>query len=74
MLGCEPVMRRLDGNPFITDGGNYILDCRFTSIDSPFFMESRINTIPGVVENGLFLNVATKVVVASEDGLKIMEK
>lgn len=73
-LGCEPVMRTVDGKPFITDGGNYIFDCRFTSIDSPFFMESRINTIPGVVENGLFLNVATKVIVASEEGLKIMEK
>ncbi|MGE4275265.1 MAG: ribose-5-phosphate isomerase RpiA [Candidatus Methanomethylophilaceae archaeon] len=73
-LGCEPVLRMRDGSPFVTDGGNHIYDCRFESIDSPFFLESRINTIPGVVENGLFLNIATKVVVATSDGIKINEK
>ena len=73
-LGCEPVLRMKDGKPFITDGGNLIFDCRFTAIESPFFLESRLNTIPGVVENGLFLNMATKVIVASPDGIKIKER
>lgn len=73
-LGCEPTLRMKDGRPFITDGGNLIFDCRFPGIESPFFLESRLNTIPGVVENGLFLNMATKVIVASPDGIKIMER
>lgn len=66
--GCEPVMRMKDGKPFITDGNNYIYDCRFAEIPSPFFLESRIDVIPGVVENGLFLNMAAVVLVAHADG------
>ena len=65
---CTAVLRTKGDVPFVTDGGNYIYDCNFGSIDNPFFLESRINVIPGVVENGLFLNMATAVVVASADG------
>ena len=57
--GCTPELRMRDGKPFVTDGGNYIYDCRFPKgIANPFFLESRIDVIPGVVENGLFLNTA----------------
>ncbi len=67
--GCEPVLRMKDGVPFVTDGGNYIYDCRFPQgIDNPFFLESRIDVIPGVVENGLFLNTAFDVMMCDEDG------
>ncbi len=67
--GCEPVLRMRDGTPFVTDGGNYIYDCRFPDgIDNPFFLESRIDVIPGVVENGLFLNTAFDVLICEEDG------
>ncbi|MDR2866506.1 MAG: ribose-5-phosphate isomerase RpiA [Methanomassiliicoccaceae archaeon] len=66
--GCTAVLRIKDGRTFVTDGGNYIYDCRFERIDNPFFIESRINVIPGVVDNGLFLNVATAVVISSADG------
>ena len=37
--GCKAELRMKDGEPFITDGGNYIYDCRFNGIDSPFFLE-----------------------------------
>jgi len=66
--GCTAVLRRKDDKPFITDSGNYIYDCTFKCIDNPFFLESRINVIPGVVDNGLFLNTATAVVIAAADG------
>ena len=66
--GCEAVLRTMDGRPFITDGGNYIYDCKFGRIENPFFLETRINVIPGVVDNGLFLNAATSVVISSADG------
>jgi len=66
--GCTAVLRMKDGKPFISDSGNYIYDCRFEKIDNPFFLETRINVIPGVVDNGLFLNTATTVLISSADG------
>ncbi len=67
--GCKPELRMRDGEPFVTDGGNYIYDCRFPEgISNPFFLESRIDVIPGVVENGLFLNTAFDVLVSRQDG------
>lgn len=66
--GCEPVLRMKDGEPFVTDGGNYIYDCKFNAIQSPFFIQSAVDTIPGVVECGLFLNTAEAVYVSREDG------
>ncbi len=59
----------MDGDrPFVTDNGNYIYDCRFESIKNPFFLESRINVIPGTVDNGLFLNTASTVLISHPDG------
>ena len=67
--GCEPVLRMKDGKPFVTDGGNYIYDCRFPDgIEKGFFLQSAIDSIPGVVECGLFLNIASAVFVAHPDG------
>ena len=68
MQGCKAELRMRDGEPFITDTGNYIYDCRFTAIEKPFFLESRLDVIPGVVENGLFLNTAFDVLIARPDG------
>ncbi len=74
-LGCEPALRSRDGSPFITDGGNLILDCRFPEgIEHPYHLESRVNNIPGTVENGLFLGMASKVVVARPEGIELIEK
>lgn len=66
--GCKAELRMRNGEPFVTDGGNYIYDCRFQGIDNPFFLESRIDVIPGVVENGLFLNTAFDVLISNENG------
>ncbi|MBU4256397.1 MAG: ribose-5-phosphate isomerase RpiA [Thermoplasmatales archaeon] len=71
---CKPELRKKDGKIFITDNGNYILDCKFKSIMNPKEMEEKINNIPGVVENGLFIGLADVVVVASEKGVRIIEK
>jgi ribose 5-phosphate isomerase A len=73
-LGCEPVIRVADGRPFVTDNGNLIADCRFDTIDDPESMESRLNLVPGVVDNGLFIGLADKVIVGSEDGVRIIER
>ena len=73
--GCDPVLRMKDGKPFVTDGGNLIYDCRFgNGIDNPFFLESRIDVIPGVVENGLFLNTAYDVLICDPEGRVMSRK
>jgi ribose 5-phosphate isomerase A len=71
-LDCRPELRRTGGQSFLTDGGNFILDCRFGSIENPVETERRINSIVGVVENGLFVGRSSAVIVASEDGVEIL--
>ncbi|MBO4569090.1 MAG: ribose-5-phosphate isomerase RpiA [Candidatus Methanomethylophilaceae archaeon] len=66
--GCVAVLRMAGGVPFVTDSGNYIYDCRFEGIDRPYFLEMAIDSIPGVVENGLFLNTAYEVLVCDGKG------
>ncbi|HEX2842775.1 ribose-5-phosphate isomerase RpiA [Hyphomicrobium sp.] len=62
-----------DGNPFITDGGNYIFDCAFGAIDDPESLDEALKFIPGVVENGLFLGIADIAVIGGPDGLAVIE-
>jgi ribose 5-phosphate isomerase A len=71
-LGAEPVLRRADDRPFITDGGNYIVDCRFDGIADPRRLEKQIAMIVGVVESGLFVGRASAVVVASTGGVEVL--
>lgn len=73
-LGCRPTLRMRLGEMFTTDNGNYIADCRFERIDDPMAMELAINNIPGVVDNGLFVDLAHKVIVASKDGVRTIER
>jgi ribose 5-phosphate isomerase A len=71
---CEPKLRMKDGQPFVTDNGNYIADCRFKRIDDPRTLEAEINLVPGVVDNGLFVGLADRVIVSSKDGISRLEK
>src|SRR5437763_1524172 len=72
-LDCRPELRRTGaGQSFLADGGHFILDCRFGSIENPVETERRINSIVGVVENGLFVGRSSAVIVASEDGVEIL--
>ncbi|MBS4219925.1 ribose-5-phosphate isomerase RpiA [Bacillus sp. FJAT-49711] len=67
-LGCEPTLRLKDNLPFITDNGNYILDCDFGNIHDAKNLNHALNMIPGVVENGLFVNLADTMVIGKRDG------
>jgi len=69
-FGCEPVLRMQGTQPYVTDEGNYILDCRFKRIDDPKQLECELNLIPGVVENGIFIGLASLVLVASASGVR----
>jgi ribose 5-phosphate isomerase A len=72
-LGGNPVLRHAtEDHPFMTDGGNYTLDCRFASIPDPKGLEQQIGMIVGVVESGLFIGRASAVIVATTDGVEIM--
>ncbi|KZM47831.1 ribose-5-phosphate isomerase RpiA [Labrenzia sp. OB1] len=56
--------------PFKTDGGHFILDARLQEIKQAELLADRLVAIPGVVEHGLFINLATKAYVAGADGVK----
>ncbi|MEM9632876.1 MAG: ribose-5-phosphate isomerase RpiA [Pseudomonadota bacterium] len=56
--------------PFVTDGGHYILDAHLEAIADVKTLGSRLVAIPGVVEHGLFIEIATKAYVAGTDGVK----
>ncbi len=70
-LGLNPKQRQAkSGNgPYLTDEGNYILDCACGVIDDPEVLAAEIRGIAGVVEHGLFLGMATLALVAGEDGV-----
>ena len=70
-LGCIPSLRKEKDVPFVTDNGNYILDCRFNTINEPEVLNTQLNMIPGVVENGLFVRMADTVVVGGKNGVDI---
>jgi ribose 5-phosphate isomerase A len=69
-LEARPELRRRDGKPFVTDNGNYIVDCHFAVITDPAALEARLAAIVGVVESGLFLGLASKVIVGTRHGVE----
>ncbi len=70
------VARRMgpDGEPFITDGGHYILDCAFGGIEDPEALQRRLDGMVGVVEHGLFLGLASRVIVGGSQGIRVLER
>ena len=74
-FGCQGdvTMRMKDGGPFVTDGQHYIFDCAFGVIADPAGLAVELNRIPGVVENGLFIGLATLAIVGAETGVQRIE-
>ena len=74
-LKATPVLRSgSDGKPFVTDGGNYILDCGFGRIESASVLQRELDGVVGVVEHGLFIGLASLVLVGTTEGVKRLEK
>jgi ribose 5-phosphate isomerase A len=72
-LGCVPERRYTPAEqPYVTDGGNYILDCRFGPLADPGEVESNIARTVGTVESGLFVGRSSMVVVASTTGVEVL--
>ncbi|HXP31168.1 MAG TPA: ribose-5-phosphate isomerase RpiA [Stellaceae bacterium] len=72
-LDAAPILRLARGAPFISDGGNYIVDCTFPEIADPAALEARLKAITGVVESGLFVGLADQAVIGGPDGVEILE-
>ncbi len=72
--GCKgPVtVRGSEDNPFVTDNGNYILDCAFGEIGDPERVATQLSLLPGVVEHGLFIGLTHAAVIASANGVEII--
>jgi len=75
-LGAEPALRVLpDGEPYVTDNGNYVVDCRFArGIADPASLARALARRTGVVEDGLFLRIARLVVVAGRRGVRLLRR
>jgi len=76
-IGGECVLRHGSGKlgPVISDNGNFIADCSFGVIEDPKELEIKLNSIPGVVENGILCgDMIDRVIVGFKDGAKILER
>lgn len=66
-------LRRLNGEYFVTDNGNYIADCRFDEIPEPETLSDVLEMLPGVVEHGLFIGIADQAIIAGPEGVDVLE-
>ncbi|BAZ68571.1 MAG: ribose-5-phosphate isomerase RpiA [Pelatocladus maniniholoensis HA4357-MV3] len=76
-LGGKPELRMgvKKAGPVITDQGNMVIDVKFDSIDDPVNLEKTLNNIPGVLENGIFVNCTDLVLIGEvKDGLPVVRK
>jgi len=68
-------LRKSDGNtPFITDSGNHIYDCHFDALRQARQLATALNAIPGVVEHGLFIDIASVVLIGNSQGAHKLQR
>lgn len=74
-LGARASIRKTsDGTQFVTDSGNMILDCDFGPIADPAELAAKLEARAGIVEHGLFLSIASEVIVAGEAGIRQLRR
>lgn len=77
-IGARPVRRPLTASlpmtPFVTDGGNFIVDCWFGPLSDPADLAARIKGITGVIDHGLFVGMTERVYVAGADGVRTYDR
>jgi ribose 5-phosphate isomerase A len=70
-LGAATTMRRnSDGSPYLTDGGNQIVDCKFAAVGDPGLLDKQLQCIAGVLETGLFLDLCDTLIVGTSAGVE----
>jgi len=73
-LRAECVLRHAGDVPFVTNGGNYVADCRFDTIADAAALQAKLKAITGVVETGLFVGLATQAMIGREAGVENLER
>jgi ribose 5-phosphate isomerase A len=73
-LGCQPRLREAGSGPFVTDNGNWILDCAIAGQDDAAALDREIRRIPGVVDTGFFLGTADRVLVAEAETVRVLRR
>ena len=71
-MGLSPSLRMSGEETFTTDGGHFIADIQIGKIPDHWELDRNLSQIPGIIENGLFLNLVNKVVVANEEEVEII--
>ena len=66
--GCTTKRRETAGEPFVTDNGNFVLDCKYDGIDDPAWLDAHLGGVTGVVDHGLFVGMAGRVVIGDASG------
>lgn len=72
--GLHPVLRGGAERPFVTDGGNFIADCAIDQVDDARALEARLEATVGVIDTGLFLGMASRVIVAAANGVEVLDR
>jgi ribose 5-phosphate isomerase A len=72
--GQMVVRKATDGHVFVTDGGHWIVDVRLGEIQDAPRLAGLLSAIPGVVEHGLFISLASKVILAGAQGIRVIER
>jgi ribose 5-phosphate isomerase A len=74
-LGADWTLRTVEtGAPFVTDGGNYTLDCRFDAVPPAIDLQRRLDETIGVVDHGLFLGMTAQVIIGSDAGVRVLRR
>ena len=68
-FGGVSTLRQREGKPFVTDQGHYIIDCALSQIEDAPRLNHQLNQLPGVVENGLFVDMTDRLIIGSPDGI-----
>ncbi|MES1152286.1 MAG: ribose 5-phosphate isomerase A [Dongia sp.] len=71
---AECLLRRAGDAPFVTNGGNYVVDCRFDTIADAAALQAKLKAITGVVETGLFVGLATQAMIGREEDVQILSR
>jgi ribose 5-phosphate isomerase A len=73
-LGARTLLRRTpDGEPFLSDGGHYILDCEFNPIVNAVLLARELDHVVGLVEHGLFIGLTSEVRMAEPGGARVLK-
>jgi ribose 5-phosphate isomerase A len=74
-LGARAVIRQnKDGSQFVTDSGNMIVDCHLGPIADVYDLAAKLGARAGIIEHGLFIGIATDIIVAAEGGVRHLQR